>query len=330
MATPRAPSNVYVQQGNGQVLVSFDITAGATSYSILRSIDGITYASIATTAVNSYIDITVSLNTLYYYSVIAIGTGSSAASIPQSIVPTGSGVLSLGQLRLMAQQRADRVNSNFVTLPEWNTYLNQSRLELYDLLVTVYEDYYLAPHISMVTTGTDSIPLPDGVNYSKAPAFYKLWGLDMNINGDNNAYVTLRKFNAIDRNKYVYPNVASTVLGIGNVRYRVAGDNILLIPTPSNGQTLRLWYIPRLSVLLADTDACDGVSGWTEYIIVDAAIKALQKEESDVSVLFAQKQALIDRIQSSAMNRDVGQADTISNTRRNGFDSDPSDDWGNY
>ena len=54
---------------------------------------------------------------------------------------------------------------------------------------------------------------------------------------------------------------------------------------------------------------------WSEYVIVDAAIKASQKEESDVSILMQQKMALIKRIEDSAMNRDVGQPDRISDTR---------------
>ena len=55
----------------------------------------------------------------------------------------------------------------------------------------------------------------------------------------------------------------------------------------------------------------DGVSGWEEYIIVDSAMKCLQKEESDVSVLFAQKNALIQRIEAAAENRDAGEAECV-------------------
>lgn len=93
------------------------------------------------------------------------------------------------------------------------------------------------------------------------------------------------------------------------------GSNIQFIPTPAGNQIMRIWYIPRLTQLVQDTDIMDGVSGWTEYVIVDAAIKALQKEESDVSALMVQKEALIKRIEESAANRDAGQPDTISNTR---------------
>jgi hypothetical protein len=149
-------------------------------------------------------------------------------------------------------------------------------------------------------------------------------GVDCGLALNSNAWVTLHKFDFISRNRYVFPNISSTYLGVFNLRYRLVGNTLMFIPTPSAGQFIRLWYIPRLTELLQDTDLCDGVSGWTEYVIVDTAIKILQNEESDTSVLLAQKQLLLDRIQSSSMNRDAGQPDTISNVRS--F----SERWGGY
>lgn len=315
MAAPAIPSNVYVQQGNAQVYLSWDISAGATVYPVLRSTDGVTYSQIALASTNNYLDSTVTVGVMYYYSVQASnGTSTSPSSVPQTVVPTLSADLSLGQIRLMAQQHADRVNSNFVTVPEWNTYINQSLFELYDLLTTVYEDYFLAPAFQFTTDGTTQ-------NYPLPSDFYKLMGVDLGLDNSNNARVTLQKFNFIERNRYVYPNITSTFLGVFNMRYRLMGNQLHFIPTPSGNQIVTVWYIPKLTQLLKDTDIATGVSGWLEYVIVDAAIKALQKEESDVTVLAAQKGALKMRIEESAMNRDAGQPDTISSTRRWGDSS---------
>lgn len=219
----------------------------------------------------------------------------------------------------MAQQRADRVNSSFVSTAEWNTYINQSAYELYDLLVNTFEDYYTTTPYTFTTDGTTS-------QYSLPPNFDKLVGVDLALNATSNAYVTIQKFDFISRNRYVYPNITSTFAGVFNLRYRLVGSTLMFIPTPSAGQQVRVWYIPRMTQLLKDTDQLDGVSGWIEYVIVDAAIKALQKEESDVTVLMAQKMALIKRIEESAMNRDAGQPDTISSTRAWG---NSGGGWGN-
>lgn len=316
MAIPATPSNFNVQQGNGQVFLSWNIVSGALTYSVERSTDGVTYSVIASPATNSRLDTTVTVGVQYYYRVASTNvSGTSNYTSAQTVIPTLTGQMSLGELRTRAQQRSDRVNSNFVSLPEWNYYINQSYYELYDLLITLYEDYYVAPRLSIVTDSSQSYPLPNGSNNNAAPALYKLYGVDLGLNGNNNAFVTLKKFDFISRNRYVFPQITSTFLGVFNLEYRLVGGNIMFIPTPSAGQTIGLWYFPKLTTLLRDTDIMDGISGWTEYVIVDAARKALAKEESDTSVLTQEKLALKQRIEESAMNRDAGQPDTISDTR---------------
>lgn len=334
MAIAATPSNMTLQQANSQVLVSWDLSTGATSYSVQRSLDGVSYSVVATPASNSYLDTAVVIGTQYYYQVASVnGSGTSGYTNPQTVIPAPTAKLSLGQIRLMSQQRADLVNSDFVTIPEWNTYINQSYFELYDLLTNVYENWYLAPPVQITTDGqTIQYPLPDGVLYGGAAPFYKLMGVDCGLANANNAFVTLSRFNFIDRNKFVFPNISSTFYGVFNLQYMLVGETLYFIPTPSAGQFLRVWYQPRLKELLKDTDILDGVSGWTEYIITDAAIKAMQKEESDVTVLAAQKMALIKRIEESAINRDISQPASISDVQssyRYGRGGDPSGgSWG--
>jgi hypothetical protein len=146
-----------------------------------------------------------------------------------------------------------------------------------------------------------------GSNYTSAPALYKLYGVDLGLDSSSNAWVTIKKFDFLARNRYVFPQLTSTFLGVFNLQYRLVGNTIMFIPTPSAGQIIGLWYFPRLTQLLADTDVMDGISGWTEYVIVDAAIKALRKEESDTQELMMEKNMLIKRINDSAQNRDAGQ-----------------------
>lgn len=224
------------------------------------------------------------------------------------------GSLTLAQIRLAAQQRANMENSQFVTDTEWNSMINQSYYELYDLLVQKYgNDYYVAPplQIPLDNRANQTYPLPDGVNYSAAPAFYKLMGVDLQLYAGTNNYLTLHPFMFSERNKFASPNFAA-LQGVLRPNYRLQGNNIALIPVSPSGISMRVWYVPRLVELVSDSDSADGISGWDEYIIVDAAIKALQKEESDVSVLFAQKQALIARIEAAGENRDQGAPQTIS------------------
>lgn len=334
MAIAGIPSNFFAQQGNRQVWLTWDIAVGATSYEIQRSIDGISYADYASVAVNNYLDTAVVSGSQYWYQVSSVNvSGASSFTSPQSIVPTPTAEMSLGQIRLMAQQKSDLVNSQFVTLPEWNNFINLAMYELYDLLITVDEEYFVATPAQFSVQGVNTnqtylYPLPDGVTqftngidgqtlFVPSP-FYKLKGVDLSLNTAQNAWVTINKFNFQDRNTFVYPNSSSAIYGVFNLRYRLLGSNMEFIPTPSGGQNIRLWYIPRLPQLLKDTDITTvGISGWLDYVITRAAKYALDKEESDTTKLDTEIAYLKDRIESTAVNRDTGEPDTISDIRKN-------------
>ena len=342
MPIPYPPNSqsCYLQQGNKQVLVSWNIVPGATSYNVQRSTDGVNFTTIATPTANQYLDTSVTQNTEYWYQVASVsgaGTSGYTATTPASIIPVVAGYMSLSQLRLLSQQKADRINSNFVTLPEWNSFINLAADELYDLITTVYEDYQVGDPVYFTTNGTSlSYPLPDGVstfqdaqgNNIVPPPIYKLAGIDLGLNNAPNGFVTVQKYNFIDRNRYVFPNTASTIYGVFGLQYRIVGNTIRFIPQPSSNQPIRIWYVPRRAQLLKDTDVTDGYNGWTNYVIARAAKYALDKEESDTSKLDAEILYLKQRIEESAPNRDEGQPDTISDGRMaSGFGPDGGGGW---
>lgn len=345
MAAPATPSNFNIQPANSQVFLSWAITVGATSYQVQRSADGVTFAVIDSPVVPKYLDETAVNGTQYWYKVASTnGSGTSPYTSAQSTVPAPDGEMALLTLRQSAQEKADMVGSNFVTLVEWNKFINLACNELYDLLITSYEDYFMAPRARFNTIGGQSIyALPSGSNsFNNAAgssftpdAFYKLLGVDLALNTSQNAFVTVNKFNLIDRNKYLYPNSGSTIYGAFNLQYRALGSNIEFIPTPSAGQVIQLLYIPRLSPLIQDTDITTiGYGGWLNYVIVRAAKYALDKEESDTSKLDAELLFLKTRIEETAQNRDAGQPDTISNVSGGGnwggsgpFNGFPSGGW---
>jgi len=285
-----------------------------------------------------------------------------------------------------------------------NSYINASYYELYDLLVQKYgNDYYVKEYSFNLVGNQSRYDLPDD--------FYKLLGVDLEIGSGPDGYVSLRPFSLAERNRYSTANV-QTWIGVTNLRYRLSGNKLWFTPSPQTGQTIRIWYIPRLkpladpvtltiaeqpveadrlyigtfwanlgaligstvadtatqiadainqdplagvtaeasgnvitfsligttplSLTLLNTDGtpgittrcqlsaatisgdpitADGVSGWLEYVITDAAIKAAQKEESDTTVLQFQKQALIKRIEAAAENRDAGSPATVADVQ---------------
>ncbi len=325
------PQNLTAEQADGNILLTWTGSLGATGYKIQRSTDGVNFTDLATTAlVVQYLDSLPGTGIMYYYQVAATnGSGTSTYSSVAQMVAAPPSEMSLYEIRLRSQQTADRVGSQFVTNSEWNSFLRLAMYELYDILITSYEDLFASSFVYINTNSTtQNYPVPDGYsNYlggvyggaSGAPAgaFYKLAGMDLGVNTSNNAWVTLVKFNFIDRNKYVYPNSTSTIYGVYNMAYRTMGNFWNFIPTPAGGQQIRAWYSPKLPALLADTDLTTlGTSGWLRYPIVRAAKYALDKEESDTTKLDAEIAFLKDRIQQASQNRDTGLPDTISNSAR--------------
>ncbi len=332
MAIPYQPQNLTAEQADGNILLSWSASLTATGYKIQRSTDGVNFTDLVTTGVVvQYVDELPGVEIMYYYQIAATNlSGDSAYSTIAQMVAAPPSEMSLFELRLRAQQTADRVGSQFVTTSEWNAFLRLAMYELYDILITSYEDIFAGQYVFINTNGTtQNYPLPDGAtNYlggtypsgsgDPAQAFYKLAGMDLGVNTSNNAWVTLVKYNFIDRNKYVYPNSTSTVYGVYNMAYRLMGNNVNIIPTPAGNQQIRMWYSPKLPALLADNDITTlGTSGWLRYPIVRAAKYALDKEEgSDTSKLDGEIIFLKKRIEEASQNRDAGIADTISNTRQ--------------
>ena len=137
--------------------------------------------------------------------------------------------VALNTLRDEARQRADQVNSEFVTDAELNGYLNNSWSELYDILVSKYQDdYFLTSTSITVTSGTSTYSLPSD--------FYKARGVDLNINDNQNT--PLQRYTFADRTR------DSLVRYARDVKYRIQANNIVFAPSPSNN-TATLWYIPH-------------------------------------------------------------------------------------
>jgi hypothetical protein len=150
--------------------------------------------------------------------------------------------MSLSDLRTSSRQRADMVNSTFISDAELNSYINASYFELYDLLVQKYgNDYYMKEHSFQLQGNVSRYDLPDD--------FFKLLGVDLQISAGPDGYVSLRPFTLAERNRYSTANV-QTWIGVTNLRYRISANKLWFTPSPQTGQTIRIWYVPRLAELV--------------------------------------------------------------------------------
>ncbi|SRR5258706_1686624 len=190
------------------------------------------------------------------------------------------------QLRDRAKQESDNVGQSFLTDAEWNTNINASYQEVYGLFVQAYgSDYFVKdPAYTFVT---------DGVNqkFALPSDFFKLLGVAVQVSSPQQ-FVPLRPYAVADR-------------------FRASMFNTII---PAAGQTVQLEYVPTLTLLAQDADVMDvniSANGGEEYIVADAAIKALRKEESDTSPFASAKEALKLRLEAETENRDAANPSRI-------------------
>ncbi|TXH18364.1 MAG: hypothetical protein E6R03_02315 [Hyphomicrobiaceae bacterium] len=186
------------------------------------------------------------------------------------------------ELRTLTRQRADMESSDFVGETELGDYINLSARKLYNLLLTQFEDYFIkdpAPTYSLGESAS-SITLPSD--------FYKLKGLDWLSDGGT-LYVPCKPFDF---------GASRECLDQGGV-----------------SGTYRLWYVPQFVPLQNDTDELSGMLRFENYVIVDAAITCLQKEESDVSFFMAEREKIEREIKESSGDRDLSESHRIRNVR---------------
>ena len=215
--------------------------------------------------------------------------------------------ITLSEIRQRCRERSDMTSSEFVTDDELNFYINQSIAELHDMLVQSYGSEYYVKNETFQSVGQQEAY--DLSTIITDDDFYKLRAVDAKLNGDD--WFTLQRFNFNERNRFQHFGVWD-YLGITNVRYRLVGNEIRFVPIPDRSVDIRIWYIPRAVTLTDDADTYNDFNGWIEYVIVDCAIKMLNKEESDVTILLNEKQLLKRRIEEVANNRDAAEPESIS------------------
>lgn len=90
--TPDAPANLVATGLASSIGLTWDVSAGATSYKVYRALDGDTPVYYDTTGPNSYEDTGAVANTLYVYEVTAVNSAGESVPSNQDTAEWTSGV----------------------------------------------------------------------------------------------------------------------------------------------------------------------------------------------------------------------------------------------
>ena len=215
-------------------------------------------------------------------------------------------LVTLAELRDEARRRADMVGDNgFISDDVLTSWINKSIATLYDIILTTEQGEVFQINSPILTQVGDNA-------YLLRADFYKLVSVHSYIGGEyyratkgqTDEFATLRSHPPSEYEpRYFIKFDAAT------------GDKHLQVFPAPNPDYLAVVYIPYAPVLSDDDDTWDGFNGWEEWVILDVAIKMLDKEESDSTALRASKEAEERLIKAHSAHFDAGMPMTIKRVR---------------
>ena len=226
----------------------------------------------------------------------------------------------LSDLLTLLDERSNFENSGVFSQSEKITYLNNSLAELYEILITTYEDYDSHTFLSTLSGVSNTIPLPNDVAKVRLVEYKFMLGSSQLGATDN--YYPINMFQMPQRNRY--GNTPPSILlpyQFAQLTYRVMGNNIIIEPCASAVGEFRVWYVQKWQNLVNLSDQLPIVmdtNAWSEYAIVSSCIKMMNKINLDASGFVAEKAELKDRIVSAAKNRTLAGPKCMINVRRRG------------
>lgn|SRR6478609_994120 len=233
-------------------------------------------------------------------------------------------VRTLLQLRTEVRQRADMEGDSHVTDAEITRFVNQSCARLHAMMVDYDEAYFMCRATLTTVAGTAlyAVSKIDGVE----TGFYKLLHVAANINGWQRS---------LDRwtpeKRTLYENASTWGVQALPVSYRLSiqsnnasagGVGLFFSPTPDGAYVITVDYVPSFVDLVADGDNYWSGDGWEEWVVLDAAIKCLTKEESSTTDLVNERDRVLLDIQAQMRTPDLDHPGTVRDTENAGYGRD--------
>lgn len=208
----------------------------------------------------------------------------------------------LTSLITYTRQRADMESSNFISDDEITHFLNDEIKAVFAKMVNVDNGILFAtPSPTLTKVGDNAYALPSD--------FMRL--VDVNI------YTNARWIPACpaDAQNY-YQLLSQTYTGDYDTRYFLQRNNaqdryeLYLFPA-KEVSNLGVRYIPEAPSLSIGTDTLNWPSNWHVVPVLGAAIKCLNKEESDPTALMMERDSEVARILKDIRSQKISEVKTL-------------------
>jgi hypothetical protein len=254
--------------------------------------------------------------------------------------------VSADDLEQRVRERADMVDSQFVTSAEVQRFLEASWQDLYSIMVASGEDLFIRrvritgsaadPLVTengdLIVTENGDVLIVGGVvpvgSYVNLPAQIKALRLVRHVDG-----VRLRKSTLHDLEMLQDSRHSSRPL-----YYRLDMDpqnsylRLELYPQPDRSYEFDVFYVPALSLkeFISSSFVSIPVRGWDEYVVLTASIKCKDKEESDINGVAKEREVLLERIRADLVPFDKSEPDQVVQMSATGNGDAESRMWGDY
>lgn len=209
-------------------------------------------------------------------------------------------------MRTDIRQLTGHESSTFVTDSELTRRINLSIAALYDLLVECRGEQWYAERSSITATANTAITAIGSTASAEGEGSSLLRVISMETTIGETVVEIKPLPDWRTRLAFGRP-LAWTEYG-GGQYYTLENDstgvNVRWWPTPTATHTVTMTWIPCAAELSADGDTFDGINGWEDWVVHDVGVYVLQKEESDPSVLMAERAKIEARIRKLAKGRD--------------------------
>lgn len=162
-----------------------------------------------------------------------------------------------------------------------NRAINQAVQAFRLMLADHGSSFYLREASFATVAGTDTVDL----SLVASGNVVQVYGIDVSVDGE---WRELFEFSFAERNRYQDSWSGDNrgtptyyqILNIGTVNAPTgasAGD-LRLMPTPDAVYTMRVFYLPVLADMSADGDFFNGLAGWEDWVVYEAALRLCERD----------------------------------------------------
>lgn len=210
----------------------------------------------------------------------------------------------LAQLRNDIRELTDTKEASGIYTSSWltdsalNSFINQALGDVCSLMTQTGLSHRETEQ-SITASGTVT-------RYSLADDFYAPLFADCETSTDK--WTEITQIHLHERNRYQYQS------GTYPAAFRIVNrTHVDFLPAPAAGVSIRLFYVPAPPVLEDDSDSFDFGQVFDELVLVEAAIKVLQKAEDSTTALERRKAELMERIEKDVDQLSMTQGIRILN-----------------